>query len=258
MEVYFIDDPAYDGTYILYASEKKIPAGTTVRAYVNNIFHEISPHNDHFFLIPVEYQENNIQVSVISRDINWSAKAIGFFKKCLGSQTCYVSIASPNQNFFEDSFGFEKLEYNHSFSTSFNLMYMNLQIKRDQLLFSSHLSQGFGMYKVSRHTKNYYFNICRFGRKSFDYKIGDWFVCYKLPGHKVSYRIGKDIHINCSTFMNKFDKYHYLTLDKKTIPIGNVFFQSKIQSIDHFFILMQTMYNIGLNHMLLIQTSLNK
>ena len=78
----------------------------------------------------------------------------------------------------------------------------------------------------------------KMSNKQFEYIPNSWFVCYHWPGHDhprrnlhMSYRQDPYIHVNCSTSMSSSDRWQYLTIGKKTLPMSDVFFYRKINSV---------------------------
>ena len=74
--------------------------------------------------------------------------------------------------------------------------------------------------------------------KNFEYVPNSWFVCYHVPGNVhprrnlyISFRQDPYIHVNCSTSMSSSERWQYLTIGKKTLPMSDVLFYRKITSV---------------------------
>lgn len=242
MDPYFVDDPAYDGASVVYISNKKLSYNTSLRVYLNDDFFEIFPTNEYFFFVPIYFLENNLLIEVVTDEQDWFAQPIGMLRKSLISQNTKLAISSPSFSFFERSMGLEYLRFNKKFTTQFHFVALSKSFKG----IDDHLYQGYGLYKIQKDNKNYYFNSFKFMRKTLEYKNLDYFVCYK-SFNRITYRIGKNLHVNLSSLTNKLEKFHYLTLDEKTIPMKNIVFFNKIQGLKHFIQLLQSMCSIGIN-----------
>lgn len=242
MDPYFVDDPAYDGACIVYMSDQKLSYNTSLRIYLNDDFFEVFPTNDYFFFIPIYFLENNLSIEVITDNQDWFAQPIGFLRKSLISQRTKLAISVPNFSFFQQSMGLEYLRFNQKFNTQFHFVALSKSFNGIQ----KHFYQGYGLYKIQKNNQNYYFNTFKFMRKTLEYKNLHYFVCYKSY-NRITYRIGENLYVNLSSFTNKLEKYHYLTLDKKTIPMKNIVFFNKIQGLEHFIQLLQSMFSIGIN-----------
>ena len=241
-------------THIVYMSNQPLSDSTTIRGTLNDNFFEVSPINQHFFHIPITYNDNTISLEVCTYNEQWEAKPIAMLKRSYSINQYTLLMPWPSSSFFENEIGLQKLTYNHKFETHFNLQVMKSKAKKIQYLYS----RGLGEYKILYNGSCAFLNGCRVLRKNLEYKIGKYFVCYertlnfrdrvtgKFKKTKfVNYRIGNDIHVNQSSFTNKLDRYHYLTLDKKTIPMNSVIFYSKINDNLHFVKLLRTMVMYG-------------
>lgn len=222
--------PDTDSYYVIYFSNIPLDQENFVRVYANNNFFEILPHNKYFFLVPFFLGKNKIELEVYTTQNNLLARPIGVVKKSNTGQRMWVGMSAPIENFFYHSMGMETLSQNHKFLTSFDFHIAPEEILTTDCknFYNSIIYNKNNTYKVVKNSKNYYFSMLSFMRKTFDYHPHCWFKCYKVRNN-ISYRISFDKEDR------NFCKSNF-----------DILFQAQIKDGYHFVKLLQCMCAISL------------